>query len=73
MEVEEGLVMPSLGNKADACLEDHRISRMLRDEGSKLGAGQASSDETVPCAWQEAQDWAESLGKHASAQQKVIA
>ncbi len=72
-EAEEALVMPSLGNKADACLEDHRVGRMLRDPGFKSAAGQASSDETVPCAWQEAQDWAELLGKHASAQQRVVA
>ena len=72
-EVEEALVMPSLGNKADACLEDHRVSRMLRVEGSKPAPGQASSDETVPCGWQEAQDWAELLGKHASAQQRIAA
>ena len=72
-EVEEAHVMPSLGNKADASLEDHRVGGMLRDEGSKSAAGQASSDETVPCARQEAQDWAESLGKHASAQHRVVA
>lgn len=66
--VKEALVM---ANKADACFEDLRVSRMLSDEGSKPAAGQASSDETVPCAWQEAQDWAELLGKHASAQQSV--
>jgi hypothetical protein len=73
IEVEEALVMPSLGDKADACLEDHRLSRMLRDEGSKTTAVQASSDETVTCAWQEAQDWAELLGKLSSAQQRVVA
>ena len=72
-EVEEALVMPSLGNTAGACLEDHRVSRMLDDPVSKSAAGQASSDETVPCAWQEAQDWAESLGKPASAQERVVA
>ncbi|KAL0051384.1 hypothetical protein WJX82_006453 [Trebouxia sp. C0006] len=68
-EVEEAVVMPSLGNKADASLEDHRVGRMLRDPESKSAAGQASSDETVPCAWQEAQDWAETLDHDSPVQQ----
>ncbi|DBA76621.1 TPA: hypothetical protein ACH3X2_008668 [Trebouxia sp. C0005] len=67
--VKEALVMPSLANKADACFEDLRVSRMLSDEGSKPAAGQASSDETVPCAWQEAQDWAELLDHDSPVQQ----
>ncbi|KAL0033380.1 hypothetical protein WJX77_006860 [Trebouxia sp. C0004] len=69
IEGEEALGMSSLGNKADACTEDHRASRMLRDEESKTAAGQASSDETVTCAWQEAQDWAELLDYDSPVQQ----